>query len=277
MEGPPVLVDRVRTNVMSVGRYVARDGWNGLRTLPRARRLLARPVVIGGCGRSGTTLLRGLIGAHSRIVTIERETQALCPGAYLNPGVDVDGRRPRLDWLLPELDRAQIAPSASRVVEKTPKNVQNYGGILRYFGDRVRIVNLVRDGRDVVLSRSPRDRREFHVAPTRWVDDVTAGLRHESHSQIRTVRYEELVGDPDGTMRAIFEFLGEGWEPVVEQYLAGPPTAVERRANGESTPRRLPDTASVERWRTMPDASPVQELLAIPQARALLDRYGYPV
>src|SRR4051812_48136532 len=139
----PAVVDRVRTDVASLARYVRRDGLLGLRTVPSSRRLLRRPIVVGGCGRSGTAMLRGLIGAHTRVQVVERETQALCPGAYEHPESDVDGRRLRLDRLLVELNRMEIAPTAVRLVEKTPKNVRNYGGILRYFGDRVRIVNIV--------------------------------------------------------------------------------------------------------------------------------------
>jgi hypothetical protein len=277
MQRAPVFVDRVRTNVMSVGRYVQHDGWSGLRTVPRAYRLLRRPIVIGGCGRSGTSLLRGLIGAHTRIVRCNQESHALCPDAYTFPDLDIDGRRPRLDYLFAELDGTDIPSSAVRLVEKTPKNVRNYGGILRYFGDRVRIVNIVRDGRDVVLSHKSNDGREFHVTPTRWVGDLTAGLRYEGHPQILTVRYEDLGADPDRVMREIFEFVEEPWEPVVEQYLAHVPSDSERRSRGENKPRRPPDTSSVGRWRERPDAAPVRELLAMPEARALLDHFGYPL
>lgn len=268
--------NRERANVLSVARYVESEGWRSVRTLPRMRRLLARPVIVGGCGRSGTSLVTALIGAHSHILQVDRETEAFCPDATPDRGaVDIDHRRPRLDRLLIDLNRTEIPASVNRLVEKTPRNVRNYGGILRHFGERVRIVNIVRDGRDVVLSRHPYSGREHHVSPARWVHDVALGAKYEGRPQVRTVRYEDLVAEPDATMRGLLEFIGEPWEPVLEQFLAAPPTTSERRSGGEETPRRPPDPSSVDRWRTMPDAAPVRELLELPGAVDLLTHYGY--
>ena len=47
----------------------------------------ASPLIIGGCGRSGTTLLLSVLSAHPKVLAIPHETEAFCPGAY---GAHVD-------------------------------------------------------------------------------------------------------------------------------------------------------------------------------------------
>jgi len=52
--------------------------WLFDRKLSRTR----RPIVIGGCARSGTSLLLSLLSCHPQIIAIPVETQTLCPTAY---------------------------------------------------------------------------------------------------------------------------------------------------------------------------------------------------
>ena len=40
------------------------------------------PIVIGGCGRSGTTLLTSLLSSYNQLYVIPCETSLLCPGCY---------------------------------------------------------------------------------------------------------------------------------------------------------------------------------------------------
>jgi hypothetical protein len=44
--------------------------------------LLRCPVVIGGCGRSGTTFFAAMLGHHRHIQLILYESLALCPDGY---------------------------------------------------------------------------------------------------------------------------------------------------------------------------------------------------
>lgn len=41
-----------------------------------------RAILIGGCGRSGTTVLNGLLSCHPQVHTVDIETSAFCPTAY---------------------------------------------------------------------------------------------------------------------------------------------------------------------------------------------------
>lgn len=180
-------------------------------------RLRRGPVIIGGCGRSGTTLLLSILSSHPHIFGIDDETYALCFLAYL---YDTDSARPksnigpeffpvkpgldspiRLDILYEYLARHQVPDSCTRWCEKTPKNILFCKQILECFGKNSRFIHVVRDGRDVVTSRHPTDPSTFWVKPTRWIQDVEAGLDYEKHPQVLTLRYEDLVTDPEDTLK----------------------------------------------------------------------------
>ncbi|MCA9555784.1 MAG: sulfotransferase, partial [Myxococcales bacterium] len=40
------------------------------------------PIIIGGCGRSGTTLVASILSCHPRIAVVGPETRAFAAGAY---------------------------------------------------------------------------------------------------------------------------------------------------------------------------------------------------
>ncbi len=42
-------------------------------------RLYKSPILIGGCGRSGTTLLTSILSSHPKIALIPHETGIFCP------------------------------------------------------------------------------------------------------------------------------------------------------------------------------------------------------
>eukprot|EP00941_MAST-03F_sp_MAST-3F-sp1_P000361 g361.t1 len=99
----------------------------------------APPVFVVGCGHSGTTLLRRLIGQHPEVYDVRRETRLF----HLSP-------------CQAEIKMAKIRLRCSqqgkqRWIEKTPSHIRS---IPRMFDQvsNARIISLVRDGRDVALS-----------------------------------------------------------------------------------------------------------------------------
>lgn len=248
------------------------------------------PIFVGGCGRSGTTLLVAVLGAHPDIFVIPGETRVFCPYAYLQADADVtlvapesyagEGYRRLVDGLL-----ATYAEKASAVVEairasgrtrwceKTPKNVLFFDAIRRYFDGRVRMIHLVRDGRDVITSRHPLDPGASWISPERWIADVEAGIRHEHLAEVLTVRYEDLVLEFDATIRRILAFLAVEYHPYLDQWHLHTPVQESGAWRGGSVRALSPD--SIGRHRR-PDLAPVVgDLVARPRARALLERYGY--
>ena len=190
------------------------------------------PIFLVGCQRSGTTLLRLVLDSHSRI-SCGPETRFL---PDLRRIVDEKRDWPRLarfgfereDWLRRireffggvHADYAR-ARGKSRWADKTPLYAMSLPFVTEVFPD-ARIVHLIRDGRDVVVShrkrfgywsavkcvvkwpRYIRTAREFGAT-------LPPGRYHE-------VRYELAVSEPEKTLRELFDFLGETWEEGVLEY-----------------------------------------------------------
>ncbi len=250
-----------------------RGVWNSLLSTGswNRRRLGHRiPVVIGGCARSGTTLLLSALSCHRDLCAIPDETQLLCPGAYWPQG----GRIADPD--LRGLRRVLVAGPRWRTcrawVEKTPRNVHNLERIFSSLGRDTKFLHMVRDGRDVTVSRHPRDPSGFWVEPERWVSDVTAGLAWDDHPGVLRIRYEDLVGDYTQTMVRVVEFLGLDWDDAVLHY---PATATVQQTDSWSEPARPVTTESVGRWRRPLFDTRVERFLTQPGATMLLERLGY--
>ena len=127
-------------------------------------------IVIGGAARSGTTLLRSMLGRHPMIAAGAETTVFL---RRISAPAEIGQR---LGWDAAEIARwqrnsrsqAEFIERIQRAVqersgktcwaEKTPANVQRFGYVRRHF-PRARLVHIVRDGRDAVCSlrrtRSP--------------------------------------------------------------------------------------------------------------------------
>lgn len=262
-----------------------RANWRAARELykkvsrEKARRILAlsrRPIVIGGCGRSGTTLLLSLMSCHPKIFSIGIETVALCPDGYgadgmynKTPDLDVPLR---LDKIYQYFYDREIPESCTRWCEKTPRNVLYFPRILHHFGAEVRIIHIVRDGRDVITSIHPGRETQFWVPPDRWIMDVAAGRQMENHPQILTIRYEDLVRNYETTMRRISMFIEE--EFVVE-FLAYPDSARIKESGAWFNPAQAANDKSIGRWRDPKFEGMIATLLQEPLAVELLQHYGY--
>jgi hypothetical protein len=219
-----------------------------------------------------------VLSCHPHILAIEKETYALCPDGYGRDGYY--NKNPRLDaplalWRIYRcLFDQEIPMDCTRWCEKSPRNVIYFEKILRHFGTGVRIINMVRDGRDVVTSRHPLEPNRYWVTPHRWVQDVSAGRRMENHPQVLTVRFEDLVQDYERTVRGVCEFIGEVFVPELGSY---PQAARVRYNDAWFSPVRPLDTAHIERWKEPGHAQRIAELLSEPGAVQLLNHYGYRI
>lgn len=236
------------------------------------RRLWRRcsPIVIGGCARSGTTLLLSVLSSHPRICAIPYETQALCPTAYYprpkqNAPLDVQ-------IIQDYLSSTTVPPECRYWCEKTPKNVRFFGKILAHFGNAARLIHIVRDGRDVVCSIHPDDPTRCWVSPNRWVEDVEAGLEFEHHSQVLTVRYEGLVTQFQETIGEVCEFLKLDVTYHLKEY---PAHAVVTTSNAWSGSARKPTRSSIGKWRAEAFRTRVDELVENADAVRLLRHFNY--
>ncbi len=229
-----------------------------------------RAILIGGCGRSGTTVLNGLLSCHPEIQVVDIETSAFCQTAYTEQ-VDLAADF-RLERVYRRLVRITIPPSCTRWAEKTPKNVLFARRALDYLGPGARFIHIVRDGRDVVTSRHRRAPDRYWVSPQRWIRDVAAGRALETHPRVVTVRYEDLVHDLEPELRRLCAFLDL---PFDERMLGYPDTAQVPRSEGWVPRLRPISESSVGRWRTAEHADAVEALLSDQSAVSLMRHYGY--
>jgi hypothetical protein len=236
----------------------------------RILKLGRKPVIIGGCGRSGTTLLLSILSCHPHLFAIDEETRAFCPDGYRqNPDLNKPFKLKKLyDYLL----RHKIPATCTRWCEKTPRNVLYYERILKYFGKRVRVINMVRDGRDVITSLHPSDPAKFWITPERWINDVSAGKQYSFHPQVKTIRYEDIIHQYEPTIRSICEFIKEPFDERLLSYGAAAP--INRSVAWFEEAKPITDS-SIGRWHKAEYRERVAALLSQKKARELLAYYQY--
>lgn len=101
--------------------------------------------------------------------------------------------------------------------DKTPYYVMHIPKLLEWFPD-AQIVHLIRDGRDVALSLFGR-RHDFHVYNTFFAAEYWESYVEKGHAlgstlppdQYLELRYEDLLAQPENTMRRLCAFLGEAY------------------------------------------------------------------
>lgn len=116
--------------------------------------------------------------------------------------------------------------------EKTPQNVFYLVEILKYFPGS-KVINMIRDPRATMLSQKRKwkrrelgadfiTRREvlrlkinYHplTVSRLWKSAIGAVQRFENHPQLKNVRFEDLVANPNKIMAEVCEFLGVDFEP----------------------------------------------------------------
>jgi hypothetical protein len=232
-----------------------------------------RPILIGGCGRSGTTLLLSLLSAHPNIYAVPYETRAFSPGAY-PPEDSFNIREPfRIDFLYSHfLDYNININEYGRWCEKTPMNVHFFNRLKGYFGAGLRFINIVRDGRDVVTSHHPQDPNKYWVSPSRWVRDVGAGRQFEGSDQFLTVKYENIVENHVYCLERICDFVGEAYSKRFESYPESASIQSSSAWFGKATSVR---SRSEKRWKKEGHREVVEQLLESPKALSLMRHYEY--
>jgi len=261
-------------------------------------------ILIGGCGRSGTTVLREMLSRHPNIAC-GPESTILCD--IPNP------KRLAVAWELDEAEiRGRLRSSGSAVkfaewffrryaatqgkprwADKTPRNVRVAARLLTQFPNS-RFIHVVRDGRDVACSLRnhpvetirrgrvvpARNTRRIREVSWRWLLDAGAGAALRGHPRVMEVRYEQLVSQPEETLRALCAFIGEAYDPAMadparsgkDGQRAVPDLGDGRFANNRRAGERV-HTASIGRWRR--DMTPEERKDFHRIAGSLLIALGY--
>lgn len=217
-----------------------------------------QPILIGGCGRSGTTLTLSVLASHPEIYSFHHETE-------------VFSYRP-FNFEKLELKHA-VLPHQKRWLEKTPSNCRNYKEIDELFGGKVKFINMVRDGRDVIVSEYYGTKTKYFISPERWVVDVNCGLEMEGCDNFLTVRYEDLVTSFVPTVNRICDFLEIEDRKTL---LAFPKyTPIVKNAGWKDLFVRPPFTDSIGNWKKSAHDHQVRKLLEMRGTAKLFKFYGY--
>jgi hypothetical protein len=133
------------------------------------------------------------------------------------------------------------------VVTKHPLDVVNVRPML-WRWPWLWVICMVRDPRDVVVSRHGRVPDTYYVGLNEWKERYPAARRLRSHPRVTLVRYEDLVSDPDAVQMHLMRWMPslEKVAAFSEYHLRAKPSEKSSLALGGVRPV---SAASVGRWR----------------------------
>jgi len=282
---------------------------------------------IVGVGRSGTTMLRLMLDAHPALA-IPPETHfvpdlidAIGDGA--TPAEAVETMSAVRQWGDLGIEEAEVLERFERLErleagaalrsfyaiyqerhdkprwgEKTPIYVKSMRKIERALPE-ARFIHVIRDGRDVALSRWKRTLGDKDPAPAAqvaegWARRIRRAQRMGSKvDHYMELRYEDLVTDTEQNLRAIAEFIELDWDPIMLTYYEhagermaemardlpaadGKPTRPgEERMQAHAMTQKPPDPSAMYRWKEKMSAADVEAFDST--AGDLLAELGYEV
>lgn len=191
------------------------------------------PIIIGGCPRSGSTILRLLIGSHPNVID-GPETHLFLPLPIDNTRLENRFQMP--SGSLENLRNTALSRGAfidgfqkllltqsvrSRWVEKTSRNVHIFKWIKERFPFAI-LLHIIRDPRDVVVSLRTHPRflrgKSERVATNlenpwsecidRWKRCIQDGIQLRGYNNYLEVKYESLVSEPEETLSQICAHTG---------------------------------------------------------------------
>lgn len=246
------------------------------------------PVFLLGFPRSGTTLLDQALAAHPRIQVIEERELLLEVRRKFISAERFDRLHQMPAEEIAEWRRlyriaraaAHSNPDAQLIVDKLPLNSVYVQLIHRLFPE-ARIIFALRDPRDVCLSCYFQTFQLVGAMPyfleldttTRYYDRVMALFTEAMDAlplTLHTVRYEDVIDDLEGQLRAALEFLGLPWDDQVLDYRRQLPGKAINTPSYQQVSEPL-YTHARGRWRNY--AEPLRPYME--RLQPWLQRFGY--
>ena len=242
-------------------RHVTFRGWRAIRSPSLTARGLAiarelgrsdgKHIFVVGIPRAGTSLVASILATHPDVAAFRDETYYFLKRNYqfltlsdVRPGsVETlmrmtTNRAALFDALGDQI--LSLKPGASRLLEKTPGHAMALEDILCGF-PHARVVFCVREPRDAYASLQngvglPR------MSPKRYLrlwNSIVAKEANAGSERVLTVRYEDLVTDPEATVRALCAFLDLKFDETLlapESHARNAPSYLRRGDHGELAP-----------------------------------------
>ncbi|MFF3444084.1 sulfotransferase family protein [Streptosporangium sp. NPDC002721] len=240
---------------------------------PEVDRLLVAPIFILSPVRSGSTLLRALLNAHSMLHAPHelhvRRLRVEFGTSLAEKAMGALGHeRADLEHLLWDrvLHRELVRSGKTFVVDKTPANAFAYRRIAACWPD-ARFVFLLRHPASVASSwyEAGAGKRTPEEAALDALRYMKAVQRARGALSGCTVRYEDLTAGPEAEARRLCDFLGVPWEPEMLAY--GEQAVLEKGLGDWKDKIR---SGSVQPARDLPRAEEVPEAL-----RPMCESWGY--
>ncbi|MBT2234554.1 sulfotransferase [Nonomuraea sp. NEAU-A123] len=238
-----------------------------------ADRLLSEPVFILSPVRSGSTLLRSMLDAHSLIhapheLHVRRLAVEFGTSLAERSMTALGHNRCDLEHLLWDrvLHRELVRSGKRHIVDKTPANAFAYQRIAICWPD-ARFIFLLRHPASIAASwyEADPDKRDREQAAADALRYMKAVQRARKGLTGLTVRYEDLTADPERETRSICEFLSVPWEQEMLAY--GRPGVLKKGLGDWQDKIR---SGSVQPGRDLPAPEEVPETL-----RAMCRSWGY--
>ncbi len=193
------------------------------------------PIIIGGCGSSGTTLLRSIINAHPDIYCGHElnlfnnhkfydypfnkfgyqfiyEKFNLFYYSIKRRGFSIeeisqmaDDSKSFKEFVEKIICQDLINHNKSIWAEKSPSNCRYIKFFIKIF-PRCKYIHVVRDGRDVALSLIKRSYSPLE-AVSRWIYDTICTYPFRENEIYYEIKYEDLVNASYETISKLFNFL----------------------------------------------------------------------
>jgi omega-hydroxy-beta-dihydromenaquinone-9 sulfotransferase len=288
-------------------------------------------ICVVGNSRSGTTMMGRVLGRHPIVFTLREthffeqlwssaeeerhlsEDEAVLLAArllrvqrdgYLNQG-DLDRFYGEAKGLITSIQgegftstgvfRTFIIREANKngkaiPCDQTPRNVFYLREILALFPE-ARVINLIRDPRNVLLSQKRKWKRRFLGAkniPRRealrswvnyhpitisklWNGSVRAAERYADDSRVYSLQFEDLVDDPEGAVRKVCEFTGLSFDTSMLEV-----PQIGSSSGSDDPQRRGINRDKAGNWRRG-GLSPTETFLCQKLTGTSMRQYGYPL
>jgi Sulfotransferase family len=240
---------------------------------PEHDRLLRRPVFVMAPVRSGSTLLRYLLDAHSLIHAPHelhvRRLAVVCTNRLSKMAMEELGHNQAdLEHLLWDrvLHRELVRSGKTIIVDKTSSNAFAFERIAACWPDP-RFIFLIRHPQSIAQSwaEASPERRNAEDAMLNALRYMGAVERARQALDGMTVRYEDITTDPEEATRRICAYLEVPWEP---QMLTYDSTGVFKKGLGDWKDKI--QSGSVQPGRKIPRPQDVAQPL-----RDIAERWGY--
>jgi len=271
------------------------------------------PVFVVGSPRSGTTLLAAMLASHPSfgcgpethffVGTSAHQRQRAAVGEWPYSamhllsqltledasltelfGHDQEGlfrtlaARPPSEGAMLEALTASFAARLGkpRWIEKTPNHLLHIREIVKAFPDAV-FVRIMRDPRASAHSMKalPFASQSFLANCVRWMNGyVYSRPFFRAPGPHFTLRYEDLVANPEAELRRLCSFLGEPYDPAMLEHQHAArllQTPAESWKLGSTQPL---SAGGIDRWRS--EVPPEEQDAAALFLKPALDEFGYP-